>query len=135
MTLEQCTEFLKKVEVDDPKVRSLVNMAKKRNDFIKSIIVTKENVSFIFDGYYEVVKELLVAILLKDGWKSQNHQCLFTYFYKNYGYDAEVNIIKLMSYLRNRLDYYGEAVEYDYFMKNYKSFDKIINLLLGLIKK
>ena len=136
MSWEECKkEFIRSVDVDPEKINSLVGMAKRRLNFVKSIKTTEENASFIFDDYYEVIKELLIALMLKKGIRSKNHQCLFTFFAKEFNYEAEVNIIKQMNYLRNRLDYYAEPIEYAYFQENYKSFESIINLLLKLIKK
>ena len=136
MSWEECKkDFIRKVAVDPEKISSLVEMAQKRLKFVKSIKVTEENASFLFDDYYEIIKELLIALMLKKGMRSKNHQCLFTFFTKEFDYDAEVNIIKQMSFLRNRLDYYGEPIEYAYFQENYKSFENIIDLLLQLIKK
>ena len=34
--------------------------------------------------YYEVIKELLIALLLKQGLKSYNHECLISFFKKEY---------------------------------------------------
>ncbi len=73
--------------------------------------------------------------MLKKGMRSKNHQCLFTFFAREFNYDAEVNVIKQMNFLRNRLDYYGEPIEFAYLQEKYKSFENIIDLLLKLIKK
>ncbi len=136
MPWDECKrDFIRKVALDPEKIHSLVEMAKKRLKFAKSIKVTEENASFVFDDYYEIIKELLIALMLKKEMRSKNHQCLFTFFAKEFTYDAEVNVIKQMNFLRNRLDYYGEPVEYAYFQENYKSFENIIDLLLKLIKK
>jgi len=135
MPWKECEQkFIRKVMVDPEKINSVVEMAKKRLRFVRSINVNKENVNFIFEGYYEVIKEILIAIMLKSGLRSQNHQCLFTFFHKKYGQDAEVNVIKQMNFLRNRLNYYGEEIELSYFQENYKSFEKIIKILLGVLK-
>lgn len=136
MTWEECkSKFIRNVAVDPEKISSLVEMAKRRLKFVKSIKTTKENVSFVFDDYYEIIKELLIALMLGKGMRSRNHQCLFTFFAREFNYDAEVNMIKQMNFLRNRLDYYGEPVEHAYFQENYKSFENIIGLLLKLILK
>ena len=132
-----CREkFVKNIEVDAEKVASVVEAAKSRINHIKSIAASKENVSFIVEGHYEAIKELLVALLLSNGLRSKNHQCLISYFYKNYpDYEAEANLISQMSYLRNRLDYYGEQIDFGFYEKNKEEFDNIANLLIGLIEK
>jgi len=101
----------------------------------KSNNATDENSSFIVEGYYEIIKELLVALLLKNGLKSSNHQCLISFFYREYpNYEFETNLILQMSYFRNRLNYYGEKIDFDFYGKNNEEFDKIIILLKKLVK-
>lgn len=136
MPWNECEKsFIRKVDLDPEKIRSIVGAANDRLEFIHSLPVNEKNVSFIFENYYEVIKELLIALLLKDKLRSSNHQCLFTYFSRKFPkYESELNIITQMSYLRNRLNYYGEKVEYNYFKQNHKDFELIIKLLLGLLK-
>lgn len=135
MSWEECeNSFIRKSSVDLEKVASIMDTAGERLEFTRSLAVTKKNVSFIFEQYYEIIKELLVALMLKSGLRSKNHQCLFTFFAKEYPFEAEVRVMLQMSYLRNRLDYYGERVEHAYFIENYKSFEEIIALLIKLIK-
>ena len=135
MNWQECERtFIRKVSPDLEKVSSMREMAKDRWTFVNSLVINEKNVSFIFDDYYEIIKELLIALLLKKGMRSKNHQCLFTFFYKEYGYEAEVTVIKQMNYLRNRLDYYGERVDFTYFKENHKNFDIIIGLLFKLVK-
>ena len=135
MSWKECEKtFIRKVEVDSSRISSIIESANKRYDFVKSINVNDSNISFVFEGYYEVIKELLIALMLSKGMRSKNHQCLFTFFAKEYNYDAEVSVIKQMNYLRNRLGYYGELVDGNYFKENYKSFEEIVGLLLKLLK-
>lgn len=137
MNWEQCKkEFIRNVEVDLEKIESIIKTAELRLVYIKNNRVNEENVSFIVEGYYEVIKELLIALLLSKGLRSKNHQCLISYFYKFYtDYEAEAYIISQMSYLRNRLDYYGEKIDYNFYDKNKLEFEKIIKILLNMIKK
>lgn len=136
MDWTECKDkFIRAVEIDEERITSIVETILSRMKFIESIKPANENASFIFENYYEVIKELLVALLLKKGMRSKNHQCLFTFFNKEYGYDAEVNLMLQMSYLRNRLDYYGEKINYEYLQQNKKQFMKIINLLKQLIEE
>lgn len=137
MNWNECEkQFIKKVEIDQSRIKFLVKTSELR---IKDIIgknVTNENVSFIIEGFYEAIKELLSALLLKNGMRSKNHQCLISFFYKNYPeYEKEAHLIGRMSYLRNRLNYYGDLIEFEFYEKNKNEFEKIINLLKKLIEK
>jgi uncharacterized protein (UPF0332 family) len=129
-------EFVREVEIDTERIRSIVEKARIRLKRAKSTIIDNETVSLVVEDYYEVIKELLVAYLLKNGLRSKNHQCLITYFYKNNpNHEREAIIISQMSYFRNRLDYYGESVPLEFYQKNKKNFEDIISLLESIIKK
>ena len=136
MSWDECkNKFIRNVEVDNEKINSMTKLALSRSDFIKSININQINVSFIVENYYEVIKELLIALLLKNGLKSQNHQCLITYFYKNYPeYEFESNLILRLSYLRNRLEYYGESIDIEFYNKYKDDFNSIIKILEILVK-
>lgn len=133
MNWEICKkDFVRKVEVDNERINSIVEMALERFEMAKSL----KEISFKMENYYEVIKELLVAYLLGEGLRSKNHQCLISYFYKkNPNYEKEAHLIGQMSFFRNRLGYYGEKVPENFFIDNEKYFEKIIKLLLDLIKK
>lgn len=126
--------FIKRVEIDTEKIESIKETVERRIKYLRSIKVDENNVSFIVEGFYEVIKELLIALLLSRGLRSKNHQCLISYFYKNYpNYEGETNLIARMSYLRNRLDYYGEIIDFGFYDKNKEEINKIINILKNLI--
>lgn len=135
MDWSECQEkFIRRVEKDEFRKKSIIERALQRKKYIELQKIDEENVSFIIEGYYEVIKELLVAYLLQDGLRSKNHQCLFTYFYrKNQQYEGEVNLISQLSYYRNRLDYYGEAIPFSFYERNKEEIIKIIELLKRLL--
>jgi len=131
MSWNKCErEFIRKIEVDNEKVLSIIDATESRLKFVKSVEVKKGNVSFVVENYYEIIKELLVAFMLKEGLRAKNHQCLFSYFYKKCPeFEYEVNIMLQMSYLRNRLNYYGEMIELEFYEKNKDEFENIIKIL------
>ena len=99
-------------------------------NLIDSLVVDEKTVSFIVEGYYEVIKELLVAYLLQNGLRAKNHQCLISYFSReNPDLEHETMIIAKMSYYRNRLDYYGETIPTTFFDENKSEFKNIIKQL------
>lgn len=128
-------EFIKNVEKDSAKIVSLIKTADARIAFLKSAPFSLTQVSFLVEGYYEAIKELLTALLLSKGLRSKNHQCLIAYFYKNFPtYEGEAYLIAEMSYLRNRLNYYGEQIPPQFYEKNKERFDKIISIIKKIIE-
>jgi len=124
------SRFVRNINVDEYRIKSIIKCAMKR---LKRA-GREEDISFIVEDYYETIKELLVAYLLKNGLKSTNHQCLISYFLKeNPEYFFEAEIIQKMSFFRNMLNYYGEDVPVEFYKKNKGEFKKIVELILGLL--
>jgi uncharacterized protein (UPF0332 family) len=123
--------FLRQVQPDLEKTESLKKKAMKRLKRAR----TGTDVDFVSEDYYEVIKELLTAYLLKNGLRSKNHQCLISYFLKeNPKMEREAYIIQQMSYFRNRLGYYGEDVPKEFLQTNKEEIEKVIKYILGLIE-
>ena len=91
-------KFIKRVEIDPSRIQFLVRASELRIKNLAEKKTTKENVSFVIEGFYEAIKELLSALLLKNGLRSKNHQCLISFFYKTYPkYEKEAYLIGRMS--------------------------------------
>lgn len=137
MEWSECEEkFLRDVSPDKNKIKSMLDIAGSRQKFIETLAVNENSVSFITEGYYETIKELLVALLLTKGLRSSNHQCLITYFYLNYKeHESYAHLMSELSYLRNRLEYYGEQIIPDFYNKNINKMKALIKILKEIIKK
>lgn len=123
-------EFVRKVEVDNERVLSIKKKTEKRLERARK----SEEIDFAVEDYYEVIKELLIAYLLKNGLRSKNHQCLISYFLKeNPEHEREAMLIQQMSFFRNRLGYYGEDVPSEFYEENKENFEEVIKLIGGLI--
>ncbi len=65
---------------------------------------------FIFENYYDAVRDLLDAILLMDGYKSYSHEAPIAYLSKK-GFD--ITIIRRLDnfrFLRHGSKYYGRKI-------------------------
>jgi len=79
------------------------------------IKIDQETASVIASDYYEIIKELLTALLLKNHLKSDNHECLISFFKQNFPeYEYEAKIIHQLKNIRNRVSYDGIFVKKDY---------------------
>jgi uncharacterized protein (UPF0332 family) len=135
MNWENCKKnHIRKVEVDNEKIKSMLKMSSVRLEFLKRQKADEETASIITDGYYEVIKELLTALLLKHGLKSDNHECLISFFKNKFPkYEYEVNVLYELKNIRNRIEYDGFFVDKSYLEKNKLEFEHIIKLLKELI--
>jgi len=127
-------EHIYSVEVDLDRVNSLLKMAHIELDIIDSIELNSLSASKIAKDYYDVMKDLLIALLLSKGLKSKNHECLLSYFAHNYNYDFELQILRELKFIRNRISYDGFFVDEDYVSKNKLEFKHMYELLIKLIK-
>lgn len=135
MSFQRCkNEFLHIVDADYEKISSFVKMAKLEFNIIKNIPITSETSSKLSKDYYEIIKDLLSALLLSHGYKSSNHECLISFFKEKYpNLDYETGIIYELKNIRNRISYDGFFVSQDYLKRNEKEFLHIISLLERLI--
>ena len=129
-------EFIYHVEVDIERIKSITSIAENRISTISSLKEDEKSIPFMVEGYYEAIKELLVAYLLANGLRSKNHQCLFSYFYlKNKDKEHDTMLLTKLSYYRNRLNYYGESIPSSFYLKNKEDILNIVKTIKDLIKK
>jgi len=136
MNWRECQEeHIKKIKPDKEKIRSIIKMCDIRLKVLKNIKLDEETASIIATDYYEVIKELLTAILLKNGLKSNNHECLISFSKKEFpNYEYETNIIHQLKDVRNRVSYDGVFVKKEYIQSNRLEFEHIIELLKRLLE-
>ena len=91
----------------------------------------KKMAALIISDYYEVIKELLTAILLVDGYKSLSHRDLIDYLSRKYNEfgSYEISILNDLRVLRNKISYEGFLVSPDYLIRNEKVFKRLIKKL------
>jgi len=129
-------EHIKKINPDKEKITSILRMCRIRQKVIGMIKLDEETASVIATDYYEIIKELLTALLLKNGLKSDNHECLISFFKKSYPeYDYETTAIHQLKEARNRASYDGVFIKKDYVERNKIEFEAIIKMLYELVEK
>ena len=121
-----CEKFIVRVSVNESKVRSLINMACLRQDSLSNEPLIFKKI----EQYYEIMKELLSALMLLDGLKSSNHECLVSYFkfcFKDMSYESVV--LHELKKVRNMIQYEGFFPGKDYLSVNELEFKHIIDFL------
>ncbi len=92
--------------------------------------------ALIITDYYEIIKELITAILLADGYKTLSHKDLIDYLEKkNLCSGYELSVLDDLRILRNRVAYEGFFIEPSYLNRNEELFRKIIQKLKSLVKE
>ena len=130
-------EKLIKIQPDKERAISLVKLAKLRYEKIKTFDEEMES-SLIAEGYYEVSKELITAIMFIDGYKTLSHKDLIEYLglnYKTYFSDLDIKLLDQFRKLRNNIVYYGVFVESSYIKRNNRYINELISKLFNICEK
>jgi hypothetical protein len=119
-----------KISKNEVRSRSLVEMAKERFKDIKRESKTYK----IIEEYYEIIKELITALMYSNGLKTLSHKMLIVYLEKKFKeFDkSEIILINELRKLRNNILYYGQKVEKEFLINNEKEIKSIINKLFTL---
>ena len=125
-----------KITPDKEKARNILKMVSLIEERIKSQDKSKMAALIITD-YYEIIKELITAILLIDGYKTLSHKDLIDYIKgKNSEFSMhEISVLDDLRILRNRVTYEGFFIEVSYLNRNEALFKKTILKLKTLIAK
>ena len=124
-----------KITPDKERAKSIVKMT---SLIEKRIIIQdkKQMTALIIADYYEIIKELITAILLIDGYKALSHKDLIDYLKENYKeFNAgEISVLNDLRVLRNRITYEGFFIDYSYLSRNELLFKTVISRLKKLIQ-
>lgn len=136
MDFDRCKrEVIRTVEKDIDKIKSIIKMSELELKIISKIEINNDTASKLSKDYYEIIKELLTALLLAHGMKSSNHECLISFFKHNFPqYEFEAKIMHELKNIRNRVSYDGCFIEGGYISRNMVEFTHIIGLLKNLIR-
>lgn len=127
-----------KITPDKEKAKSIIKLLEQREEFIISINMHKFP-TIVAENYYEIIKELITAILLINGIKAVGenaHKELIEKFskYKELN-PQEIEIIDDLRIKRNKSLYEGKQIELVYLENKKEKLVRIINTLKNLLNK
>ena len=125
-----------KIKPDKEMAKSLLKMMEIRQNAVESLDKEKF-ASIIVEGYYEIVKEGITALMSIDGYKTLSHEVLIGYikeFYKEFS-ESEVYFIDQLRKIRNKIVYKGFFVQKDYLDRNKKQLKEITEKLRKIIEQ
>ncbi len=140
MEWEKCVaeKTIRKIEPDKERSRNMLKMIDIRHEFWDSLCdnLDEKYSSLLVEGYYEIIKELLIVYLNLNGMESSNHECLIRYFQKqNPELDVEAEKMDELRQVRNKIDYRGFFVRKEFFERNKLEYRHIIKLLKKMIEE
>ena len=127
-----------KITPDIEKAKSILNIVKSRESFMKQIRKLSYP-TIIAENYYEIMKELCTAIVLIDGYKAigeNAHKELIDFMasYKELN-EEEILIMQDLRAKRNKNSYEGKQIEKSYIENKEKKLLGIIEKLKKILKK
>jgi len=126
-----------KITPDGEKAKSMLRMVSLIEERILSQKDKTKMTSLIIADYYEIIKELITAILLIDGYKTLSHKDLVDYLKEKCPeFSAyEISFLDDLRVLRNRIAYEGFFIEPSYLVRNESQLKDIINKLKVILDK
>lgn len=127
-----------KISPDKERARSILEMAKNRENFVSSTDSSKFP-TIVAESYYEIIKELATALLLLDGFKAIGENAHKETIDSLSKYkEIEPWKIELMNDLRikrNKSSYEGKQIETGYLENKKEKFILIIDTLKRVIER
>lgn len=126
---DETSDKVNKIRPDGEKAKALLKMIDLHEKRVK-LSPLPEMTTLVVEEYYEIVKELVTAIMSCDGWKTTSHELLVGYlakFYPEFS-AAEVALIDQLRQMRNDIDYRGVMINPEYVERNEQA-------IIGVIQK
>ena len=122
-----------KISVNLIRAKSLVEMALERFGDIKG----EKKPYKIIEEYYEIIKELITALMYSEGLKTLSHKALIRYLDENYKeFDrGEIILTDELRKLRNDITYYGKRVSEEFLINNEEKIRNVIKKLTEIAEK
>lgn len=128
-------EFLKiglvKIRPKDlARAKSLIESAKKRKRVMEKYLPLNEETSKqITEESYDIVRELIEAILSRNGYKSYSHEATISFLKELKFSDYDLKFTDDLRKIRNGSKYYGEDIDIEYTQKVSKFLNEIFDKL------
>ncbi len=119
---EDCLgENVYKRKPDKQKAKSLLEITEIRKKDNQRRERTNQNTPLIIETYWEIIKQLLNALLSVNGYKSYSQECLVAYANRYLDLSKyQIKLLEELRKLRNDIDYRGKNLNKDYLDKKRK---------------
>lgn len=123
-----------KVTPNKPKIKSLIETATGRVQFLAETNTKESNANYIFESYYSSVLELMHALILCHGYKVSNHICLGYYLRDILQREEIFRLFDDCRSKRNSLVYYGQRMNFEVAKQGIEKSKKLIMELNRLLE-
>jgi len=136
-TWEECIESSTSIKVtpNKAKVKSLMDTASGRIQFLTESTLKESNANYIFESYYSSVLELIHALVLLQGYKVIIHVCLGYYLRDILKTEHLFRLFDDCRSNRNSLVYYGRKMDFETAKLSIKKSKQLIAELNSLLHR
>ena len=78
------SDLARKCSKDPVTAKTIFTRATKRLEYVKPQEINQDNASFIFEDIYEVIRECVQALMMKDGFKPYSHEATIAFAIDRY---------------------------------------------------
>ena len=124
----------REVKADIDMAKSISKMMDIRSRAVE-VLTKDEFISLKLEGYYEIIKEGITALMSIDGYKTLSHEVLIGYlgeFYKEFS-ESDLMLMDQVRSLRNKIVYKGFFIDKDYLDRNEAKIREIIGKLKRIV--
>jgi hypothetical protein len=122
--------------MDDRSIE-IVNLVKHKLEFWKKAMsIAEDYPTVLIEAHYELIKELLTAVMNRDGFKCDTHDCLMYYIEeKHKDMELDFDFLHELRISRNEIDYRGTRVPKDAWKQLKLKINITINSIIGYLEK
>src|SRR4030042_1454109 len=131
---DKLSDNVSSITPDKEKARALLQVIELREKNIASM--EDDLATLIVEGYYEIIKELITAIMSVDGWKTTSHELLIGYLaseYKEFS-QAELHLMDQLRKTRKDTSYRGAMIKPEYLTRNKAAIQQSITKLKQIVR-
>ena len=124
----------KPIKPDLGKIKSILESAKDRETTAKMLPINETSKETVVSLMYDVLRELLEALAIKDGYKIYNHECYTSFLMaiiKDEVFAREFDSLRM---LRNSINYYGKRISIDDAKSSISSTEDLLKKTKALLK-
>ena len=133
---DETSDKVSKHRPDVEKAKALAKMVELREARTEQT-PSPQFATLLVEDYYEMIKELITAIMSVDGWKTVSHELLIGYlakFYEEFN-TAEITLIDQLRVMRNDINYRGVEIKPEFVERNQQGILAIIRKLKHVLNQ
>jgi hypothetical protein len=129
--------LIKPIEKLDDRSSEIVSLVRHKLEFWeKSMKIAQNYPTVLIEAHYELIKELLTAVINRDGFKCETHDCLIYYMEeKHKDLDIDFEFLHDLRTARNNIDYRGVKLPKDAWEQLKLKISLTINALIKYLEK